>query len=140
MLTNKLNQIYKPNRILFYKEASDEDIQAFYKGETDSDVFKYSNDFGTYDYPGLFYVDSLHKPVIGIEFRANDSGIDYPNKLSDRYNMESLDEDVIEVYNTIGKKIGAFKNGEADFNRVSEAIINDIKSERIKEITFDRYK
>ena len=34
MLTNKLNQIYKPNRILFYKEASDEDIQAFYKGET----------------------------------------------------------------------------------------------------------
>ena len=82
MLTNKLNQIYKPNRILFYKEASDEDIQAFYKGETDSDVFKYSNDFGTYDYPGLFYVDSLHKPVIGIEFRANDSCIVYPDNLS----------------------------------------------------------
>ena len=82
MLTNKLNQIYKPNRILFYKEASDEDIQAFYKGETDSDVFKYSNDFGTYDYPGLFYVDSFDKPVIGIEFRANDSCIVYPDNLS----------------------------------------------------------
>ncbi len=64
----------------------------------------------------------------------------YPDKLSMRYNMESLDEDIIEVYNTIGKKLGAYKNGEADFNRVSEAIINDVKSERIQGITFDRYE
>ncbi|MCR4928722.1 MAG: diguanylate cyclase, partial [Lachnospiraceae bacterium] len=67
---------------MFYKEASDEDIQAFYKGETDSDIFKYSNYFGTYDYPGLFYVDSLDKPVIGIEFRADDSCIVYPDNLN----------------------------------------------------------
>ena len=62
----------------------------------------------------------------------------YPNKLDERYNMKTLDEDVIEVYNNIGKKLGAYRNGEADFNRVSEAIINDVKSERIKNITFDR--
>ena len=48
------------------------------------------------------------------------------------------EKDIIETYNTIGKKIGAYKNGEADFNRVSEYVLNDIKSSRIKNITFDR--
>ena len=82
MLKNKLNQLYKPDRLLYYVEASDEDIQAFYKGELDSDVVSHSNDFGTYDYPGLFYIDSLDKEVIGIEFRANDPRIEYPDNLS----------------------------------------------------------
>ena len=82
MMKNKLNQLYKPNRILFYKDASDEDIQAFYKGEIHPDVLSHANDFGTYDYPGLFYIDSLEKEVIGIEYRINDSRIAYPDNLS----------------------------------------------------------
>ena len=82
MLTNKLNQLYKPNRILFYAEASDDDIKAFYKGEINPDIQCHANDFGTYDYPGLFYVDSLDKPVIGIEFRSNDTSVDYPDNLN----------------------------------------------------------
>ena len=61
----------------------------------------------------------------------------YNDKLVERYNINNID-DIEEVYNTIGKKIGAYKNGEADYNRVSETIINDVKSERIKNITFDR--
>jgi len=61
----------------------------------------------------------------------------YNEKLIERYNISNID-DIEEVYNTIGKKIGAYKNGEADYNRVSETIINDVKSERIKDITFDR--
>ena len=47
---------------------------------------------------------------------------------------------MLEVYNNIGKQIGAYKNGEADFNRVSNKIINDIKDEYIKGVTFDRWK
>ena len=62
----------------------------------------------------------------------------YRNVLSNYYNMDELDEDIVETYNIIGKKIGAYKNGETDFRRVSQFILNDIKSEKIKGITFDR--
>jgi len=63
----------------------------------------------------------------------------YPNILKERYNIDNID-DMLDVYNNIGKKIGAYKNGEADFNRVSNRIINDVKDEYIKGITLDRYK
>ncbi|MCR5787954.1 MAG: ribosome biogenesis GTPase YlqF [Bacilli bacterium] len=63
----------------------------------------------------------------------------YPNILKERYNIDNID-DMLDVYNNIGKKIGAYKNGEADFTRVSNRIINDVKDEYIKGITLDRYK
>ena len=63
----------------------------------------------------------------------------YPDILESRYKITNT-EDILEVYNSIGKQIGAYKNGEADFDRVSNKIINDIKSEAIKGVTFDRWK
>ena len=81
MFINKLNQLYKPKRILYYVDASEEDIQAFYKGVIPQSLEKYSNAFGTYDYPGIFFVQNLQKDVIGIEFRGNDSRIEYPADL-----------------------------------------------------------
>ena len=36
--------------------------------------------------------------------------------------------------------IGAIKNGEADYNRTAKYIINEIKLEHIKGITFDYEK
>ena len=81
MFINKLNQLYKPKRILYYTEASPQDIQAFYKGDVPAAVEKFSNAFGTYDYPGVFFVQQLQKPVIGIEYRANDPRIKYPAEL-----------------------------------------------------------
>ncbi len=82
MFINRLNQLYKPKRILYYIDAENVDIALFGKGKTDERISKYSNAFGVYDYPGLFYVDSLNKPVIGIEFRIDDERIDYPKNLS----------------------------------------------------------
>ncbi len=32
MIINRLNQLYKPKRTLYYIDASKEDIEAFYKG------------------------------------------------------------------------------------------------------------
>ena len=62
----------------------------------------------------------------------------YPQILKSRYNLENLD-DFEEAYNVIAKKIGALnKGGEADFRRVSTYIINEIKLEKIKNITFDK--
>ncbi len=63
----------------------------------------------------------------------------YPDILKDRYGINTLDEDIIDVYDQIGKKMGAIiSGGEIDYDRVSNAIINDIKNEYIKYITFDR--
>ncbi len=64
----------------------------------------------------------------------------YPEILKSRYNLNSFSNDEIEEsYETIGRKIGAIiKGGEIDFERVSNAILNDIKNELVKGITFDR--
>lgn len=63
----------------------------------------------------------------------------YPNILKERYNIDCVEEDISETYDRIGKKIGAIvSGGEIDYNRVSEYILNDIKNEYVKGITFDR--
>jgi len=63
----------------------------------------------------------------------------YPEKLLEQYGVDNL-EDFEIVYEMIGKKIGAIKNGEVDYERVSTKIVNDIKGEKIKGVTFDRYE
>ena len=81
MFINKLNQLHKPGRILYYIDASESVIRDFYNGKTPDEIERFANAFGTYDYPGIFYVKALGKPVIGIEFRENDADIDYPEDL-----------------------------------------------------------
>ena len=63
----------------------------------------------------------------------------YPEKLEERYNIKSSDDelDFEEIYDKIGRKIGAVRGGEVDYERVSNRIINDIKDEYIKGIMFD---
>ena len=64
----------------------------------------------------------------------------YPEILANRYNLTEYDnEDLITAYETIGRRIGAIiSGGEIDYDRVSKTILEDIKNERIKNITFDR--
>ena len=81
MFVNKLNQLFKPSRTLYYTEASPEEIQAFYNGDVPEKIAKYSNAFGTYDYPGIFFINGIEKEVIGIEYRSNDPRVIYPQEL-----------------------------------------------------------
>ena len=60
----------------------------------------------------------------------------YPKILEERYKI-SDSSDIMDVYEKIGKSIGAFKHGEIEYERVSNKIINDIKNGYIKEVTFD---
>lgn len=62
----------------------------------------------------------------------------YPNMLKSRYNIDNID-DLEETYELIGRKIGAIiSGGEVDYSKVSKTIMNDLKNEYIKNITFDR--
>lgn len=64
----------------------------------------------------------------------------YQNVLKTRYGLDMLDQDdMVTVYETIGRRIGAIiSGGEVDYDRVSKTILEDIKNERVKGITFDR--
>ena len=116
MFINKLNQLYKPSRTLFYMEASDSDLDAFYRGIIPEAVEKYRSSFGTYDCPGLFYLKDLSKPVIGIEFRSNDASVTYPKDLTQMTLLESffysveIDSDIklnLKTINDLFEKIAA---------------------------------
>ena len=62
----------------------------------------------------------------------------YPDLLKEKYGITN--NDVMEMYEIIAKKIGAFKNGEADYDKVSLKVYNDVISGVIKGVTFDIWK
>lgn len=64
----------------------------------------------------------------------------YPEVLKTRYNLTSFnDENIEESYLIIAERLGAFlKNKEIDYDKISNIVINDIKNEYIKGVTFDR--
>ena len=65
----------------------------------------------------------------------------YPDRLKERYDIEELDEDLIEAYETIGRKRGCLsKGGIVDYERVSSIILNDFKTGAFGKITLDRLK
>lgn len=63
----------------------------------------------------------------------------YPNKLVLRYKI-NIDNDIEEIFKEIALKIGAYKNNEIDYEKVSFKIYNDIINGVIKEVTFDQWK
>ena len=81
MFVNKLNQLYKPYRRLYYSDATSEQIEAFRKGTPFEAVSKFEGAFGTYDHVGVFYVKQLGRFVIGIEYRVGDERVRYPDDL-----------------------------------------------------------
>ncbi len=64
----------------------------------------------------------------------------YNEILQKRYNINHVLNDELDVtYDAIGKKMGAIiSKNEVDYDRVSIIILNDVKKEIIKNITFDR--
>ena len=61
----------------------------------------------------------------------------YKDNLINRYNLTST-SDIIEILDQIGKKIGAFKNNETDYDRVYLRIIKDLQEGYLGNITFDK--
>lgn len=65
----------------------------------------------------------------------------YPEKLEERYGITELDDDLVEAYDVIAKKRGAFgRGGIADYEKVSNIIVKDLKNGYFGNITFDRLK
>lgn len=62
----------------------------------------------------------------------------YPNRLEERYGISSVDEEIIKVFDHIGKKRNVYTTGgEIDYDRVAELVVQDIRNELLGKLTFD---
>lgn len=65
----------------------------------------------------------------------------YPNRLMERYDVSTVgegQEDIISLLNHIGKRRNILTTGnEVDFDKVSEIIVREIRSELLGRLTFD---
>ena len=64
---------------------------------------------------------------------------DYPDNIKDRYNITNT-EDIVDILDQIGKKIGAFRNNETDYDRVYKRVIKDLQDGYLGKVTFDDIK
>ena len=62
----------------------------------------------------------------------------YPDNIISRYGVNN-DEDIVNILDGIGKKIGAVRNGEVDYDRVFTKVLRDLRDGYLGKITFDRF-
>lgn len=60
----------------------------------------------------------------------------YKNNICDRYNITDT-SDIVVILDQIGKKIGAIRNNETDYDRVYLKVIKDLQDGYLGKITFD---
>ena len=61
---------------------------------------------------------------------------DYPDNIINRYSLTKI-EDIVDILDEIGKKIGAFRNSETDYDRVYKRVIKDLQDGYLGKITLD---
>ena len=61
---------------------------------------------------------------------------DYSENIINRYNITEKD-DIIVILDQIGKKIGAIRNNETDYDRVYLKVIKDLQDGYLGKVTFD---
>jgi ribosome biogenesis GTPase A len=65
----------------------------------------------------------------------------YPERLKERYNLDTLPENVVEMFDHIGVLRGCLMSGGiVDYDKVSELVIREIRSEKFGPLSFERPK
>jgi ribosome biogenesis GTPase A len=63
----------------------------------------------------------------------------YPLRLKERYKLDTLPENVVEMFDQIGELRGCLMaGGMIDYDKVSELVIKEIRSEKFGRITLER--
>ena len=60
----------------------------------------------------------------------------YPDNIKSRYNVTNND-DIVETLDLIGKKIGAIRNNETDYDKVYDRVLKDLREGYLGKVTFD---
>lgn len=62
----------------------------------------------------------------------------YPEKLIERYQLAEIPEEIVELFDEIGKKRGCLvSGGTVDYDKVTELIIREFRSEKFGRITLE---
>lgn len=62
----------------------------------------------------------------------------YPAQIKERYNITN-EEDIIDILDQIGNKIGAIRNHETDYEKVYATVLKDLREGYLGRVTFDNY-
>ena len=63
----------------------------------------------------------------------------YPDNIKNRYNITDT-SDIVIILDEIGKKIGAIRNNETDYERVYLTVLKDLNEGYLGKVTFDEYR
>jgi len=73
--------------------------------------------------------------IYGLRFLERE----YPERLKERYQLETIPEDTVEFFDKIGVFRGALSSGGmVDYDKVTELIIRDIRGEKFGPLTFEK--
>jgi ribosome biogenesis GTPase A len=63
----------------------------------------------------------------------------YPQRLKERYNLDEIPEDVVALFDHIGKLRGCLMGGGVvDYDKVAELVIREVRSEKFGPLSFER--
>jgi|SRR5690606_18280412 len=63
---------------------------------------------------------------------------EYPEHLAERYGFTEIPEELVEIFDHIGKKRGCLlSGGRIDYDKTSELLIREIRSEKLGKLTFE---
>lgn len=73
--------------------------------------------------------------VYGLRFLEHE----YPQRLMERYQLEEIPEDIVELFNKIGVYRGCLMGGgEIDYDKVAELVIREIRTEQLGPLSFEK--
>ncbi|WP_249869804.1 ribosome biogenesis GTPase YlqF [Oceanobacillus saliphilus] len=62
----------------------------------------------------------------------------YPDQLEERYNIDRTMDDMLEIFNAIGKQRGALESGgHVNFDKVSDIFIRDLRTGKLGKVTLE---
>jgi len=79
----------------------------------------------------ILYLDDVAAYIINKMLKL------YPEQILERYKFNK-DDELIDILDSIGKKIGAIRNGEVDYDKVYTIILRDLREGYLGKVTFDR--
>lgn len=73
--------------------------------------------------------------VYGLRFLEEN----YPERLKKRYDLEEIPEEIAALFDEIGKKRGCLMaGGEINYDKTTEVIIRDIRTEKFGPLSFEK--
>ncbi|MFE8699056.1 ribosome biogenesis GTPase YlqF [Cytobacillus sp. FJAT-54145] len=73
--------------------------------------------------------------IYGLRFLERE----YPERLKERYSLEIIPEDIVELFDAIGRRRGCLMGGgEVDYDKVAELVIREIRTELFGPLSFEK--